>query len=260
MPNRAFLLLPLALSLLAGRAVPAAERRLLVYTRNHVSSGQGYVHACIPDGVEAIRRIARQEGIDVEVSDDPAVFTDAALRRFRAVVFANSNNEAFSSDAQREAFLRFSTSGGGFVGIHSASGSERTWPPYWALLGGKFQRHAVIQRFTVTVTDANHEATRGLPASFEWDDECYMLEYLNPDLHPLLSTDVTRLRDARLDLRGAGLLGKQLPLAWTITTGGRRSFYTALGHRKEHYSNPILVRHLRGGILWAMGEDGPAAR
>jgi len=51
----------------------------------------------------------------------------------------------------------------------------------------------------------------------------------------------------------AGVPAMSVPLAWTITTGGRRVFYTALGHKKETYSNPLLVRHILGGVLWALG-------
>ena len=50
------------------------------------------------------------------------------------------------------------------------------------------------------------------------------------------------------------LLGNALPLSWYMKEDGGREFYTALGHKKEHYANPILYRHILGGILWAMGE------
>jgi type 1 glutamine amidotransferase len=42
---------------------------------------------------------------------------------------------------------------------------------------------------------------------------------------------------------------------WTLRIGGARAFYTALGHTKEHYANPILYQHILGGILWAMERD-----
>jgi hypothetical protein len=38
--------------------------------------------------------------------------------------------------------------------------------------------------------------------------------------------------------------------------GAGRAFYTALGHSKEAYTNPILYRHILGGILWSMERDG----
>jgi type 1 glutamine amidotransferase len=38
-----------------------------------------------------------------------------------------------------------------------------------------------------------------------------------------------------------------------MTFDGGRQFYTALGHKKEHYSDPMFRKHLLGGIRWAMG-------
>ncbi len=243
----------LVLALLISSAIAhAAERRVLVYTRNHVSRGQGFVHDCIPASVEAIVKMGRENGFAVEVSEDPGVFTDANLKRFQALVFSNSNNEAFATEAQRAAFRRYTQSGGGFVGIHSATGSERNWPYFWSLIGGRFLRHSDPQKFLVQVRDPRHLATEQLPLTFEWQDECYYHEFLNPDIHPLLVTDPTKLRDPKRALHPADLLGNSLPLAWTITTDGKRSFFTALGHEKQHYSHPILVKHILGGIIWAM--------
>jgi type 1 glutamine amidotransferase len=236
---------------LIGTARPATSK-VLVYTRNFVTGGGGYVHDNIPAAVEAIRKLGAANGFSVDSSDDPAVFTDANLRNYRALVFASSNNEAFANDAQRDAFRRYIQGGGGFAGIHSATGSERSWPWYWSTIGGKFKRHPKIQPFTVAVKDASHPSTRSLPASFQWDDECYFHEYLNPDLKPLLETDPTALDDPGRAAAPATLFGKSMPLAWTITTNGSRVFYTALGHKKEHYSNPLLLDHILGGILWAM--------
>jgi type 1 glutamine amidotransferase len=49
-----------------------------------------------------------------------------------------------------------------------------------------------------------------------------------------------------------------MPLAWYHEFEGGRSFYTALGHKKEHYQDPILVKQIAGGIQWAM--EGGAAK
>jgi type 1 glutamine amidotransferase len=56
----------------------------------------------------------------------------------------------------------------------------------------------------------------------------------------------------------ADLVGDAHPLAWCLEVGGGRAFYTALGHKKEHYANPLLARHILGGILWAMGDTTKA--
>ena len=187
------------------------------------------------------------------MSDDPNFFTDGTLAQYQCIVFSNTNNEAFNRDVQREAFKRYIQHGGGFVGIHSASGSERGWPYFWAVLGGKFVRHPKMQTFLVRVADANHPATQKLPRTFEWTDECYYVDHVNPDIHPLLVTDPSKIEDPDKATYPGDRFGDALPLAWYHEYDGGREFYTALGHNKADYSNPILYNQILGGILWAMG-------
>ncbi len=248
---RCFLLLGFLLVCGAGRG-DQPSKKVLVYTRNFVTSGKGYVHDNIADSVKAIQKMGAENGFGVDASDDPKVFTPENLKQYRALVFSNSNNEAFENDAQRQAFRQFIESGGGFVGIHSASGSERAWPYYWFVLGGSFARHPPLQKFTVRVKDHGNPATKDMPDSFEWEDECYFLDYLNPDIHPLLVTDPSKLKDPVRAKRHADLVGDSLPLAWSHEMERGRAFYTALGHKKEHYTNPLFYRHILGGILWVM--------
>ena len=47
------------------------------------------------------------------------------------------------------------------------------------------------------------------------------------------------------------------PVVWCHEFDGGRAFYTELGHTAESYVEPLFVEHLLGGILWAMGIDGP---
>jgi uncharacterized protein len=255
MTNLNMLLLCIASLLLTGEALGAAsDKKILVYTRNYVTNGKGYVHENIPYCVAAIKKMGEENGVVVDVSDDPNVFTPQNLKQYAAIVFANSNNEAFETQSQRDAFRRYIHAGGGFVGIHSACGSEREWPWFWSLLGGKFRRHPKIQPFEVRVVDTNHPATRDLPATFTWEDECYYLDNLNKNTKPLLVTDPHKIDDPQKKEYPGDLFGDAMPLSWYHEFEGGRSFYTALGHKKEHYQDPILVKHIQGGILWAMGE------
>jgi len=226
-----------------------SQDAVLVYTHN----GKGYVHDNIPYCVAAIKKMGTESSFSVDVSDDPAVFTDGNLKRFKALVFANTNNEAFDTGSQRDAFKRYIESGGGFVGIHSASGSERAWPYFWSVVGGKFLYHPKLQEFTVRVVDREPPSTKHLPTTFQWEDECYHLEFMNPNIHPLLVTDPGKLQDPDRAKYPFELVGTSLPLSWTLRSGNGRRFYTSLGHKKEHYSNPILYQHILGGILWVMG-------
>jgi uncharacterized protein len=244
----------LLLALLAcSAALSAADRKVLVYTRNFVTNGKGFVHDNIAKSVEAIRKMGAENKFAVDQSDDPKVFTAANLKQYRAIVFSNSNNEAFENDAQREALKQYIHAGGGFVGIHSATGSERKWPWYWAMLGGTFQRHPKMQQFTVKVLDPKQPATRKLPATFEWTDECYYHKEVNRDIHVLLATDPKRIDDPKASADPPTLIDGMIPLAWQHKFEGGRVFYMALGHKKEEYLNPLLYDSILGGILWAMG-------
>jgi type 1 glutamine amidotransferase len=241
------------LALLAAAFCAGAEKRVLVYTRNYTPDGKGYVHDNIATSVEAIRKMGRESGFAVDHSEDPAVFTAQNLKRYSAVVFSNSNNEAFADDLQRKAFESYVRAGGGVVGIHSATGSERKWPGWWTIMGGKFLRHPKLQKFTVRVKDASHPAMKGLPATFEWEDECYYNENLNAEMKVLLVTDPAKLDDPKMGEYPGTRFGDSMPLAWAITSHGGRTFYTALGHKKEHYSDPLLYGQILNGIIWAMG-------
>jgi len=251
----------------------ASERRVLVYTKN----GKGYVHDNIPASVAALKKLGAENNFIVDVSDDPAVFTDSNLQRYNVVIFDNANNEVFDNEAQKAAFQRYirgpkraesaagagqaavspgyGPSGHGFVGIHSASGVERDWPWYWELLGGKFLRHPKLQTFTIKVKDPNDPSTAHLPASFQWTDEFYFLDHMPKGLHILLAGDLTTLNDPAKDKYPGKQFGDEFPLAWHHEFEGSRSWYTALGHQKEHYSDPVFMKHILGGILWAMGTN-----
>jgi type 1 glutamine amidotransferase len=245
----------LLLALLLSVAAAAADKKVLVYTRNYTPDGKGYVHDNIATSIATIKKMGAENHFTVEASDDPKLFTDANLKQYAALIFSNSNNEAFENQAQRDAFQRYIRAGGGFVGIHSASGSERQWPYFWSVLGGKFVRHPKQQKFTVRVVDPKHPATKKLPATFEWTDECYYTDNLNPDLKPLLVTDPAKLDDPQKATYPGDKFGDALPLAWYHKFDGGREFYTALGHNIKDYENPILYNQILGGILWALGQD-----
>ena len=67
----------------------------------------------------------------------------------------------------------------------------------WAVMGGRFVRHPKLQRFTVTVKDRTHPATKGLPPTFEWEDECYVFDRINPSIKVLLTTDPSKIDDPK---------------------------------------------------------------
>jgi len=248
----------LGLTMLAALTVGAAENRVLVYTRNGPTDAgkKGFVHDNIAAASAAISELGQANGFGVDVSADPTVFTDANLKNYRALVFNNSNNKAFDTEEQKAAFQRYIRAGGGFVGIHSACGSERKWPWFWQLIGGTFKMHPKFQSFTIKVMDRQHPSTVGYPTeTFTWADEFYFLTEMPADLHILLAGDLAKLDFKDKAKCRTEKYGDWHPLAWCHEFEGGRAWYTALGHDKKSFADPLFRKHILGGIQWAMGKN-----
>jgi type 1 glutamine amidotransferase len=43
------------------------------------------------------------------------------------------------------------------------------------------------------------------------------------------------------------------PMAWYHEYDGGRAFYTELGHTEESFADPLYLKHILGGIEYAMG-------
>jgi len=245
---RLVLLLLLGFYLAAPAGGDAKDKRILIYTRN----GSGYVHDNIEASVAALTELCREKRITADHRDNPSVFTPDSLKRYAAVVFSNSNNQAFENEPQRNAFREFIRGGGGFAAIHSACASERDWPWYCSLVGGRFVRHPALQKFTIRVIDRSHPSTAFLGDTWAWEDECYYLDHYNPDIRILLAADLTTIEDPDRPTYPGVVFGDLSPLAWFHEFEGSRQFFTALGHKIEHYSDPLFRRHLIEGVLWVL--------
>lgn len=255
----ALTLVALALPAIAGKVLLARDasvektpKNVLIYTKN----GKGYVHDNIAASVECLKKICAANQWTCEVTDDAGLFTAEKIKMFDVLVFSNTNNETFDTDEQRQVFQDYIRNGGGFVGIHSACGSEREWPWFWANLGGKFVRHPPLQPFTVKVVDALHPSTSHLPSTWQWEDECYYMNELNPGIQVLLAVDMRTINDPEKDTYPGRIYGDYFPLAWCQRFDGGRQWYTALGHQKKHYEDENFIHHLTGGIAWAMDRGG----
>ena len=213
---------------------------LLVFTRT-----TGFRHDSIPDGIAAIRRIAGESGLSVDATEDPSVFRDENLGSYRAVVFLLTTGDVLDPE-QQAAFERWVRAGSGFVGVHSASDTEYDWPFYGELVGAYFAGHPAVQPAVVHVEDRTHPATAALPVVWPRTDEWYDFR-ANPraSVHVLATVDETTYE--------GGSMGPDHPIAWCREVAGARAFYTAGGHTRESYTEPLFAAHLSGGIRWAAG-------
>ena len=226
----------------------SSGKKVLIYTKN----GEGYVHDNIAKSVDALKELCEEQEISYQVSNDPGIFVEGFSEEYDAVIFSNTNNEAFDNEDQKKVFKDFIQNGGGFIGIHSACGSERDWPWFWAMIGGKFVRHPPFQPFDIKIINKNHPSTDFLPDIWKWEDECYFINHLNPDINVLIAVDLKTIEDEEMEKYPGDTFGDLFPLAWYHDYDGGREFFTALGHDPKHYKDENFRKHLTGGILWAL--------
>ena len=227
---------------------------VLVYTKN----GKGYVHENIPSAVICIQKLGKQYGFKVDTSADASIMTEKNLKQYTLLIFSSTNNDVFDTDEQRLAFRRYIEAGGGFVGIHSVTGTERNWKWFKMMLGGTFSWHPKFQKFSVRVIDPSHPSVQGLPKVWEKEDECYFAKELYPGPKAIMAHDITTLNTSdtaqkNLILKNAGMFSELYPAVWTHDFDGGHTWCTVLGHDKKDYVDPVYVQHIFQGIFFVAG-------
>ena len=230
------------------------NKHVLVFTKN----GKGYVHENIPASIAALKKLGIENGFTTDTTTNSALFTDNNLKKYDVIIFSNTNNEVFDTEEQRVAFMRYIQAGGGFMGIHSASGTERNWKWFKLMLGATFLRHPPFQKFTVHVLDKKHPAVKNLSPQWETNDECYLFKEINPSIKVLLFSDISTVKEADSSKNiKPDVFGNRYPAAWCQQFDGGRILYTALGHNKEDYSNSTYLAHILEALKWVMDKPKP---
>lgn len=248
---------------LGGTSLPAAAEaatrrphRILIFTRT-----TGFRHASIEIGVQTIRDLGAAHGFEVEHTEDPAALRARHLRRFTAVAFLNTTGNILTPRTRR-ALRRFVTSGGGWVGIHSAADTEYNWPFYGRLLArGRFLCHPLEQPGVIVREDPRHQSTAHLPRHWRIPvEEFYSFTHNpRPQSRVLLSIDEDSYQPdpntSHLPTESdpmpegvSGVMGDH-PMSWTHRVGDGIAWYTALGHEVTMYALPEFRDHLLGGLL-----------
>src|SRR5699024_3696305 len=139
-------------------------------------------------------------------------------------------------------------SGGGFVGVHSATNTEADWPWVGELIGASFGDHPVPQEAKLHIQeDKNFPVTETLPDPWVRTAEWNNFIALPKDVHVLVSIDE--------ESYDGGKHGDNHPLVWYHEYDGGRAFYNALGHTEESYKEPEFLDLLWEGLNYAMGNE-----
>ena len=113
------------------------------------------------------------------------------------------------------------------------------------MLGGEFIVHGRQQKAKLRVADGKFPGLQNAGAEFELMDEWYSLKEFADNLHVLLVQETA-------DMEGAPYQRPPYPSTWARMHGRGRVFYTAMGHRKDVWTNPLFQEILFGGIAWAV--------
>lgn len=229
------------LSLFAISCQPE-PKKLLVFSKT-----EGFRHKSIEPAIEALKILGQENGYTVKATEDADHFVEDSLKSYSAIIFLNTTQDILN-DVQQADFERYIQSGGGFVGIHAATDTEYDWPWYNKLVGAVFNGHPKIQEAQLQIVTKDHPATNMFEDSI-WSksDEWYNFKKINPDINVLIRIDESSYE--------GGTNGDNHPISWYHNYDGGRSFYTELGHTDETYENPTFLKHLLGGISYAVGEN-----
>lgn len=209
--------------------------RILLFSRT-----TAYRHESIPYAAEVIAGLASEDGHRTDHTEDPAHLSSPAVETFDLVLWLSTSGDVLDED-QRAAFGRWLAGGGRYAGVHAATTAEPGWPEYERVAGARFTDHPEPQPATLRRTDATHPSTAGLPDSWTRTDEWY-----NFARRP--GADRTVLLTVDEQTYDGGTMGGAHPIAWYGPYGQGRTWYTALGHADEHYDEPLVREHLRGGL------------
>jgi type 1 glutamine amidotransferase len=200
-----------------------------------------------------LERIGSENNFKVDVTDDSSRINNANLKQYK--VFVMLQLAPFDmSQAQQEAMKTFVEQDNGWVGIHAAglTGKSFVKPPrtYWQwfedFMGGiTYSPHPKFQKGTVVVEDRNHPITKNLPEKFEISDEWYEFDKSpRPNVHVLAVADESTYTQNKP-------MGDH-PIIWT-NENYERMVYIGIGHDASMCADKNFEVLVRNAILWASG-------
>jgi type 1 glutamine amidotransferase len=214
--------------------------------------GPAGVHGVLDQSATGMAELAAMAGLDARRVTDVTTQVTAAEVASARVVALFTIGETPWSGAQQAALLEGVRSGRtAVIAVHAATDSCYGWADYLQLVGARFDGHPWTQEVTLDVIERDHPAVRHLGSTWRWYDEVYQFRDLREDARVLL-----RARTLELDAtaKGARQPPFGFPLSWCFTEGQGRVFSSTLGHFPAAWESPAYLRHLAGGLAWALGE------
>jgi len=199
-----------------------------------------------------IEGVAKEAKVEWKVVNEGGTGTKAKIDFYSDADWAKGydvvvHNECFANTVD-EGYIRSIThahkEGVPAVVIHCAMHTYRAsktddWRQF---LGVTSRRHEHQSRYPVKKVALKHPILKGMPE--DWvtpKDELYVIEKMWPKARALATSKSERD-------------GKEYAVAWTNQYGKARVFGTTYGHSDATFSDPVFLKLVARGLLWASGE------
>ena len=214
--------------------------------------GPAGVHGVLDQAGVGIGQIAEMHGLRAQRVGDVRDVSVDAISAARALVLFTIGETPWSVEQQNAIIEGVRAGRLAICAIHSATDASYGWDEYGEIVGARFDGHPWTQTFVADVVDPTHPACAHLGTHWRWHDEVYQFRDLRADAQVLL-----RVRDGELDLSASGARPPSFgyPLSWCFAEGAGRVFSSSLGHFPSAWESPAYLRHLAGGLGWALGEQ-----
>ena len=236
----AFLALPLSL-----QAADEKPIRMLI-------SGGGDWHPYAQCSGAFIDAVRKKGNISCSYSEDVRSLRKNHLKQFDVLVIYNGVYYKGEGDGQKvptpkgipESITEFVKNGGGLICVHSGMASFSDWPGYFDLIGGVWvwgtSKHDAYGTLKSNVV-ADHPIVKGLPKTFEFQDEFY---------HTLkLRSDIKILIESTHEKNGKTVTE---PLAWVSKDTPKERVAVILhGHDMGSWGDPNMQQLMTQAVEWA---------
>ena len=256
-------------------ATPKQPRKLLMFYRSNNPGIHPMAH-----GNKMFELLAEKTGaFTVTLSQDYAELSVDRLKQYDAVFMNNAGMLKFAGFPERQGLLEFVRGGKGLAGQHWATDNFRDWPEAAEhLFGAVMNGHPFFSAQVRNEVQSSPMTAMFPSGGFPWNEEYYIFSkkdhrsepnfhqtYDRSRLRVLLSIDVGKSpavqktiadieKDPKNRYHGKLCEDNDYALAWIRREGEGRVFYTAFGHHKSAYWNPVMVRHFMAGVQYALGD------
>lgn len=189
-----------------------------------------------------------KNGFQVEVSGTLDAYLDTEKMKNLSLIVPCWTMGKITGD-QRKNLCAAVANGAGLVGWHGGIiDSFREDTEYQFMTGGQWVAHPGnnIPSYEVTITDREHEITRGIKNFVMKDTEQYYIHY-DPGVH-VLCTSTFSGAHGDPSLYKAGTV---MPYAYTRGWGKGRVFVACWGHTFKDFEVPEAKEIVQRALLWA---------